>query len=116
MSSKCLKTETAELLAPVNNIILLGRGVFLHKGTFGQTILYIDSCPCFYQNLNKVPVKKKKKNASESEAMPIDRGEAPALSFSRTHPSPRFIWAPLLYTIRYILYCTLKQVHLAAAT
>lgn len=70
----------------------------------------------FLPKSEQSPSKKKKKNASESEAMPIDRGEAPALSLSRTHPGPRFIWAPLLYTILYILYCTLKQVHLAAAT
>ena len=30
MSSKCLKTEIAELLASVNKKILLGRGVFFN--------------------------------------------------------------------------------------
>ena len=113
MSSKCLKTEIAELLALVNNIICSGAGFFINvKGSFNKlfctSILVHVSTKIF----NEVPVKK---NASESEAVTINRGGAPALSLSRTHPSPLFIWVHVLYPIGYMLYCRLKHVRSAAA-
>lgn len=64
-----MKTETAELLAPAR-----ARSVFNIKEPLGKV----------FCTSNLVHV-------SESEAMTINRGEVPALSLSRTHPSPRFI-------------------------